>query len=218
MWVHCLQKDWEVLHRSATTAQQPPTHPHNTVEALYDDAPEMFRTRANALVDAATVQDDKDRMHSHSTLQHLPNIRLRKANIQPYLLVHHDKGLGTLLKMRCRTGTLQVNALLARRRIQADSGCPLCGEQETIPHFFLHCPAYLELRTYMLQQLSSVFPTDQAFQRFRAASDEQITCNLLSDMFWSELGQLELANGAVCGYLQEAWDVRQRYITDLAMM
>ena len=67
----------------------------------------------------------------------------------------------------------------------------------------------------MFQQLSSAFPTAQAFQQFRAAGDEQVTCNLLSDMFWSGLGQLELANGAVCDFLEEAWDVRQRYLADL---
>lgn len=216
VWAHGLRADWEAMHSAASAALQPSALPRDSVDACYDDAPQLFLTRARTLIDAAALQEEERAMHSRSTLQHLPHIRLRKANIQPYLLQPNNRGLGTDLKMRCRTGTLQVNSLLSRRHIQQHYACPLCGDHETVSHFLLHCPAYLEPRAHMLEQLSGAFPTTAAFHQFKAASDEQLTCSLLSDMFWSGLGHLGMANAAVCDFLSQAWDVRQRYSASLA--
>ena len=214
-WAHGLRKDWEEMSSAAVSAQQPQAQPQDDVDACYNIAPELFRARANALDAAAARKRDEDAMRNHSTLQHLPHIRLSRSRMQPYLFGTSDRGFGTLLKMRCRTGTLQINSLLSRRHIQQDSACPLCGQQETISHFLLQCPAYLEPRQHMFDQLAGAFPSTQVFQQFRTASDDQLTCDLLSDMFWSGLGHFDMANAAVCDFLGEAWDTRQRCIDDL---
>ena len=78
-------------------------------------------------------------MSNHTTLQHLPHVLLYDK-LQPYLMGKYACGEGTVLKMRCRTGTLQVNALLHRRRQAGSPCCELCSEDENCFTFYVALP------------------------------------------------------------------------------
>lgn len=159
------------------------------------------------LLGAAAAAANAAQMREKSSLVHLPHIRLHKLRIQPYLKDAHHAGLGTLLKMRCRTGSLEVNALLRTRTIADCCACPFCGEEESVAHFILHCPAYDELRAAMFARLQPLLGGESAYRRFRDADDTLLAANILSDRFWSG-GHLPEANAAVCNFLAEAWHCR----------
>ena len=155
-------------------------------------------------------------MGQRSTLQHLPLIQLHSRNIQPYLVHPYYRGLGSFLKMKCRTGTIQLNALLHARRQTDSAACSLCGQPETVNHFILHCPAYDEKRDALHQSLAALFPSASAYQQHQALPDDQQVANILSDQFWTDMQQqLPAANAAICDFLEASWEDRSQYIDEL---
>ena len=80
------------------------------LDDLYaSEGPQAFLSAATRMLQDTTKHQRHVTMSNHTTLQHLPHISLYDK-LQPYLLGKHVCGEGTVLKMRCRTGTLQVNA------------------------------------------------------------------------------------------------------------
>jgi hypothetical protein len=183
------------------------------IDDLFDASGQQFQAEARARLRGAAGLERLDAMRSHSTLQHLPHISLCVRGVQPYLKGRRALSFGTTLKMRCRIGTLQVNALLyarARGQLAAAPCCALCGELETVSHFMLHCPAVQEQRTAMFSELRPLFSSAASFRQFRQLDDTQLGACLLSDAYWG--GNFSQANRAVCDFLSTSWVARQRYM------
>lgn len=212
VWAARMRADWEKQRAMLAAGGEAGTHVPQ-LDAFYAASGEgAFRKEAQEVVSNAADSAARLEMESRSTLQHLPHISLRRGAIQPYMVHPHQRGVGTWLKMKCRTGTLEVNALLRSRQQEANAACPLCGELESVTHFLISCPAFDERRERLFQRLRGAFRSEAAYQEFRGASDVMMAANVLSDLYWSRLRWLEEANAAVCDFLRDAWDDRQRYI------
>jgi exonuclease III len=222
IWANNVSAVWDRLrdHAGAAPAQLqdglPTAGLHDSFEQLGSAA---FRGDAGRLVATAADVAAQRAMQGCSTLQHLPLMQLHSRRIQPYLVHPYYQKRGSVLKMQCRMGTLEVNALLNARRQRGSAAdaaaCQLCGQEETVNHFILHCPAYAEHREQLEGQLAALFPTTEQFQQFQSAPDTEWVAALLSDRFWQNLGSLEQANRAVCTFLSTAWDDRCAYVAAL---
>ena len=224
LWSAQVQADW-VAHCSGSAQQFLQNLGADPAAAASIDTfyaathTNAFRRRVHKVVEMAAKQTQQHTMQGKSTLQHLPLIGLRDSSIQPYLKQDAFKGVGTHLKMRCRTGTLQVNALLrARRLAPADlqGACPLCGDEESVDHVMLHCPAYEERREHMLEalrvlQVPERSPNRHALLQLLGGTDRERVANLLSDRFWTN-STFHAANEAVCAFLAGMWSDRQQYL------
>lgn len=189
-----------------------------SVHAYYDAGARNFRPRSTELIRRIARQQQLRAMQGCSTLHHLPRIQpMHELRIQPYLRHDAFTGIGTHLKMRCRTGTLQVNALLSARRLAPSAGCPLCGEEESVTHVLLQCPAYDDLRETMLDELRALYAQpnvndNAAFLQCLGVDDCIRAANILSDFYWRKT--FAPANSAVCDFLAGMWANRQRYLSD----
>ena len=115
------------------------------------------------------------------------------------------------LKLKCRTGTLPTDAFCVRRSMHGvqSPSCKLCHHEcEDLPHILLQCPEYADVRSDFYGQLSACFATEQEFLAFKALPNEQHISALLSDDYWFQIGQFEVANAAVLQYLLRVWQHR----------
>ena len=226
VWATQVSDQWDSLRGIAAAAaaapgaapqQPPPTLPDRGLHDSYSHyGDKVFKAQARQLVQKAVENGERQEMGQRSTLQHLPHIQLHSRNIQPYLVHPYYRGLGSFLKMKCRTGTIQLNALLHARRQTDSAACSLCGQPETVNHFILHCPAYDEKRDALHQSLAALFPSASAYQQHQALPDDQQVANILSDQFWTDMQQqLPAANAAVCDFLEASWEDRSQYISEL---
>ena len=144
-------------------------------------------------------------MCARSTLAHLPRISVYPGKLQPYLRGLPDGGMH--LKMQCRTGTIPLNGLLTTRHITSNASCPCCAAEETVAHFFLHCPAYMDQCSLLRSTLMQIAGTSSD-SLFANADDEHVVSCLLSDRYWASLGCFEDANRPICRFLARAWAIR----------
>ena len=179
--------------------------------------PSLFSTHgtsafsvANNTLRAACTQLQHEEMSARSTLAHLPQISLYSDKMQPYLRGLPDSGMH--LKMQCRTGTIPLNGLLTTRHIASNASCPCCAAEETVEHFILHCPAYMDQRSILRSTLTQI--TSSSSDSLFADSDDGHTVScLLSDRYWASLGCFEDANRAMCRFLARAWAIRDAIVS-----
>ena len=115
--------------------------------------------------------------------------------------------------MQCRTGTLQINALLHIRHLASHCRCPFCDStDETLEHFYLACPPYMDLRAAMRDGLSQL--AAPAVHALLSQTDERLVIStLLSDRFWARLGCFDEANRLICTFLAGAWTIREALVS-----
>ena len=184
------------------------------IDDLHEQGGRNFLMTARGMLRDAGWEGLQHELTRARTVSHLPHIELYRGRIQPYLGKAEFQRPGTVLKMKCRVGILEVRALLHMRRCVNDARCPLCGDEETVDHFVLHCPAFTEHRTAMFAQLRDLFTSAASFGQFRAQEDARLVACLLSDKYWGP--NAVNANRAVCDYLAAAWDDRERLIEAFA--
>ncbi len=153
-------------------------------------------------------------MNRRTTLTHLPLLSLYPNKLQPYL---RGRGWskGREIKMKCRTGSLEINHLLFKRTLTSSPACPCCGgAEESVQHILLHCPEYNDIRTEMLLKIRSLFhQTRRPASALFLAPHLHQTAMLLGDRTWVGMNCFTEADSIVCDFLEKMWDARARHVS-----
>ena len=200
-WKGRLEKDWQHTVGGQAGAGDLPSFFSTHGPSAFGVAARLFRS--------ACQQRHEHDLNRYSTLTHLPLIPTYHNKLQPYLRGVHDPGV--LLKMKCRTGSIQINHLLHKRHLTDSPTCPCCDAVETLEHFFLHCPAYMDRRARLRADLEEL--AGSYVPSLYSLDDTSIVCGLLSDRPWFLSGCFTQANRHICSFLADAWACRESIVT-----
>jgi len=173
----------------------------------------------NALPDKQYAQLVKDSVAAHEhvardvSMRGKPKLELflqanESMEFKPYLF--GPLSLGTCLMFRFRSGNIALNGPMALSNRALDPSCPCCGaECETVVHCLTQCPAYADVRSDFLSQLSRVVGGDD-FQQFSSKSDVDKTICLLSPKWCPECMRSEVC-ALVKQYMCKVWLSRKHH-------
>ena len=113
--------------------------------------------------------------------------------------------LGKRLKFKFRSGSIPLNAKMAKVTNSGDAECKLCyAEKEDPVHFLMCCHSYTELREEMFTKIQNL--DANLFQTFRTLNDLEAAAALLSESYWENY--TEAVDEIVKDFLAAAWKVR----------
>ena len=113
--------------------------------------------------------------------------------------------LGKRLKFKFRSGSVPLNAKMAKVTNSGDAECKLCHTEKEDPvHFLMRCHSYTELREEMFTRIRNL--DADLFQTFRTLNDLEAAAALLSESYWDVF--TETVDDLVKDFLAEAWKIR----------
>ena len=139
----------------------------------------------------------------------------KKSELKLYTLLNELNGfksylrgpmtLGKRLKFKFRSGSVPLNAKMAKVTNSDNSECTLChAEKEDPVHFLLRCRLYADLREVMFTKICNL--DADLFQTFRTMNDLEAAAALLSESYWDKFG--EHVDEIVKDFLAAAWKIR----------
>ena len=164
------------------------------------------------LINNAALRAQHVEMDARSTMSLLKLINPVPFKLQPYLKGKTSNDKGTKLKMKFRTGTIEVGDLMHRRRVHSSSHglCIHCGRRETVEHVIMACEKYDHLRFTFFSKLKDCFSSYAVFREFLqdTSTDFELVSHLLNDRFWMKKGAFQAANALICDFLLKIWELR----------
>ena len=164
------------------------------------------------LINNVALRAQHVEMDARSTMSLLKLINPIPFKLQPYLKGSTSNDKGTKLKMKFRTGTIEVGDLMHRRRVHSSSHglCIHCGRRETVEHVIMACEKYDHLRLTFFSKLKDCFSSYAVFREFLqdTSTDFELVSHLLNDRFWMKKGAFQAANALICDFLLKTWELR----------